>query len=225
MPLVVTTNIAAVPLEEHKKILAASQPFGAKEHKSIRTFTIHPEHIGDLKSPGHPSVYSDFLQDQGYEHGKHYSFHYENPDNARYQIGSRTAAGGQSGGAQYRRPVHIRVYDTHHEDYRGIGSGGAVQEWDNVDSRYTGMRSAHGKALHAARELTTQLNAKHEMEGGKGENTLTRRAREQEERMAARNTRTVTDLPDETSQHSEYGCHISADQAEMIVANTVSRWT
>ena len=89
-------------------------------------------------------------------------FSEEGPTVPRYQVSSKSANAPKSGGGKYRRPVHIRVYDTHHEKYQGRGSHGAVKEWNNVDSRYGGHKSAHGSALLEAHTLAAKLNAEHE---------------------------------------------------------------
>lgn len=86
----------------------------------------------------------------------------ESSNTARYVVKSHSADAPKSGGGKYRRPVHVRVYDTHHDDYRGYGSWGAVKEFNNVDSRYSGHKSAHGQAKNEAHELASKLNQEHE---------------------------------------------------------------
>lgn len=63
-------------------------------------------------------------------------------------------------GGKFRRPVVVRVLDT------SAGPGqwhwvrfGSVEEWRNVDSRYSGYRSEYGQALADARALCDRLNA------------------------------------------------------------------
>lgn len=87
---------------------------------------------------------------------------FEESEADRFVVVSRSANAPKSGGGKYRRPVHVRVYDRHHHQYNGgIGQRGAVEEWSNVDSRYSGNRSAHGQALVEAHSLANELNKKH----------------------------------------------------------------
>lgn len=78
-----------------------------------------------------------------------------------YQIVSRRYPAPRSNGGQYRRPVRLMVVDASDgikPAYRR-GDPAIVQEWTNVDSRYDGPRSEHGKALRAAEALVEKLNA------------------------------------------------------------------
>lgn len=86
---------------------------------------------------------------------------------ARYVVRTRVAAAPKSGGGQFRRPVHVRVYDTQAGGtewhwVRGL-TPGLVREWRNVDSRYDGPRSEYGKAIREARELAAKLNEMEEV--------------------------------------------------------------
>ena len=76
---------------------------------------------------------------------------------AAFQIISRSYNAPKSGGGKYRRPVRILVVSQYKNAYRH-GDPAIVQEWRNVDSRYSGPRSEHGQALAAARELVNRLN-------------------------------------------------------------------
>lgn len=80
----------------------------------------------------------------------------------RYKVVRRSAKAPQSGGGKYRRAVHVRVYDSTHPNYTGKGSHGLLKEWSNVDARYDGPKSEHGKALHEAHKYAAELNAHHE---------------------------------------------------------------
>lgn len=75
-----------------------------------------------------------------------------------YQIITRSCAAPKSGGGKYRRPVRILVVSQFKPAYRR-NDPAVIAEWSNVDSRYSGPRSAHGQALQAARELCERLNA------------------------------------------------------------------
>ena len=79
---------------------------------------------------------------------------------ARFVIVTRSAAAPKSGGGKYRRPVHVRVLDSRQSEWHAVRgyNDGVKAEWSNVDSRYTGPRSAYGQALAAARELVADLN-------------------------------------------------------------------
>lgn len=81
---------------------------------------------------------------------------------ARYQISVSTAPA-KGGNGKYRRPVHIYLFDTQAKGtrwhwVRGL-NGGLVKMWANVDSRYSGPKSAYGQAMQEAKELCQQLNA------------------------------------------------------------------
>lgn len=85
----------------------------------------------------------------------------------RYRIViKRCSNKAKSHGALFRRPVHVRIMDlyvtevdaeTNSPWHVRRGEGDIIHEWRNVDSRYSGPRSAYGQALAAAEETLAQL--------------------------------------------------------------------
>lgn len=79
----------------------------------------------------------------------------------RFQVRVVCAPATSSGNSRFRRPVHVRVMDTTKSEWhavRGLNDG-CRAEISNVDSRYSGPRSAHGQALARCREIAEELNA------------------------------------------------------------------
>lgn len=82
---------------------------------------------------------------------------------ARYYVAVSVCQASCKGGGKYRRPVTIRVCDSHDGGYwHAVRNCPCGRRWSNVDSRYNGPRSAYGQALAAARELAHRLNAEYE---------------------------------------------------------------
>lgn len=83
-----------------------------------------------------------------------------NATSNRFQI-RVVSAPVNSGNGRFRRPVHVRVMDTTQSEWhavRGLNNGLKAQI-SNVDSRYSGPRSAYGQAMAYCRELMNELNA------------------------------------------------------------------
>lgn len=70
------------------------------------------------------------------------------------------SAGANSGKGKYRRPVHVRVLDSRLSEWHALRgfNNGLVFISKNVDSRYSGKRSAYGRALIQAEDLANKLN-------------------------------------------------------------------
>lgn len=76
-----------------------------------------------------------------------------------FKVVIRSCQAPKSGGGKYRRPVRVIVVNTNVQDPSKPIRKGIVREWYNVDSRYDGPNSEYGKALAAATELASKLNA------------------------------------------------------------------
>lgn len=77
----------------------------------------------------------------------------------RYLVTIRTCQAPSTNGGKYRRPVVVRVVDTTSgpSDWYWHRTG-IVSQWHNVDSRYSGPRSAYGQARREAEQLASELN-------------------------------------------------------------------
>jgi hypothetical protein len=74
-----------------------------------------------------------------------------------YRIITVCAASVCKGLGSFRRPRHIRIVQ---DGCRATGVGyTAVAEWRNVDSRYTGPKSAYGQSMESARQTLAALQA------------------------------------------------------------------
>jgi hypothetical protein len=82
----------------------------------------------------------------------------------RFVVVSRSCYAPKAGGGRFRHPVRLAVIDTAliqpHTALtrRVINSAAVLRTWSNVDSRYSGPRSAHGQALASAEQLAERLN-------------------------------------------------------------------
>jgi len=86
----------------------------------------------------------------------------------RFKVSTVSAKSVGSGPGKFRRPVHVRVMDlgatvvsasTRSAWHVSRGEGDIVEEWSDVDSRYSGPRSAYGQSLDAATACAAELNA------------------------------------------------------------------